>query len=156
MRWDASEPAAGFSTTAPWQALSDDPVSVNVADQTGDPGSLLSTYRDLIRLRASQPALASGALVPVDAADRHVVAWLRTEGPETALVVANVGNEAVSAPLLSLAEGPLCGAPQPVVRWGARDAEVAAPSITPSGGFEDYAPVWALGPREAVVISLEP
>ena len=31
MRWDGSEPAAGFSTHAPWEALSADPSSVNVA-----------------------------------------------------------------------------------------------------------------------------
>ena len=100
MRWDATAPAAGFSTGTPWEALSDDPASVNVADESADPGSLLSTYRDLIRLRASQPALASGELVPVDASDRHVVAFVRSEGPDAVLVVANIGNEAgrIAAP----------------------------------------------------------
>ncbi len=154
MRWDATEPAAGFSTATPWETLSDDPASVNVADESADPDSLLATYRDLIRLRASQPALASGDLVPVDSSDRHVVAFVRNAGTDAVVVVANVGNEAVSSPILTLDEGPLCGTPSAVVVRG--DGQVAAPTITPSGGFEDYAPVATLGPREAIVIDLRP
>ena len=156
MRWDATEPAAGFSTAAPWEALSDDPASeVNVADESADPDSLLATYRDLIRLRASQPALASATS---SRSTRRTAASSRsfaTAGTDAVLVVANVGNEAVSSPILSLDEGPLCGTPTaPSSLRG--DGQVAAPAITPSGGFEDYAPVATLGPREAIVIEPSP
>jgi alpha-amylase len=154
MRWDASSPAAGFSTVQPWQPLSDDPANVNVADQSAESGSLLATYRDLIRLRNEHPALASGELLPVDAADRHVVAWLRSEAGEAVLVVANVGTEPVASPLLTLDDGPLCGTPIAARLWGTGAGEVAGPTVTAAGGFDGYAPVDTIGPREAVVISL--
>jgi glycosidase len=154
MRWDASLPAAGFSKVEPWQPLSDDPASVNVADQSADGDSLLAAYRELIRLRNEQPALASGDLLPVDAADRHIVAWLRSWAGNDVLVVANVGTEPVASPLLTLDDGPLCGAPVATRLWGTGEVDVAAPTVTATGGFEDYVPIENLGPREAVVIGL--
>lgn len=158
MRWDATEPAAGFSTVEPWQPLSNDPRSVNVADEATDEDSLLATYRDLIHLRATQPALASGDLLSVDAADREVVAWLRSWAGKTVLVVANVGKERVPSPQLTLDEGPLCGAPTAKRLWPLDPdaADVPGPAVTTSGGFEPYAPLASLGAREAVVIGLYP
>jgi glycosidase len=156
MRWDASTPAAGFSTTEPWEPLSDDPTSVNVADESRDDRSLFVAYRALIRLRADSPALASGDLIPVDAADRHVLAYLRSMGPDSVLVVANVGSEAVQSPALSLDAGPLCGpTAMPRLLWsGAGTPSVAAPVLTSTGGLDGYVPVKTLGPREVVVIDL--
>ena len=54
MQWDGSA-GGGFTTGTPWLPL-DDPAVRNVADQRGDPGSLLSFYRDLIALRRTLPA----------------------------------------------------------------------------------------------------
>ena len=152
MRWDASEPAAGFSTVEPWQPLGDDPPGVDVAGQAISADSLLAHYRSLTGLRSAHPALLSGALLPVDSADRHVVAYLRVAEDEAVLVVANLGNQPVEAPALTLAAGPLCGAPAVDVLAGPPD--VAAPAITPDGGFETYVPVPKLAPREAVVAVL--
>jgi glycosidase len=153
MRWDTSEPAAGFSSAAPWQPLGDDPGGTDVATQRADPESLLATYRGLSQLRAASPALLSGQLVPVASADRHVVAFLRVTPDAAVLVAANLGIETVEAPLLSLAAGPLCGEPAATVLWGAADRAMA-PAVTAAGGFEAYAPVDELGPREAIVIDL--
>jgi len=152
MRWDATELAAGFSTAAPWQALSQDPDGTDVAAQSADAASLLSTYRALARLRSEHPALLTGALVPVTAADRHVVAFLRSGPDETVLVVANVGVEAVATPKLDLDAGPLCGTLEAVAILG--PSALAAPEITPDGGFEGYIPIPELGPREAIVVEL--
>lgn len=55
MQWDGS-PLGGFTTGEPWLPPVD-PAERNVADQEGDPGSLLSLYRSLIALR---PALGEG------------------------------------------------------------------------------------------------
>ena len=49
MQWDRS-PTGGFTTGRPWLPLTD-PGERNVADQEGDPQSLLSFYRELIGLR---------------------------------------------------------------------------------------------------------
>jgi glycosidase len=54
MQWDGSA-GGGFTTGIPWLPM-DDPAVRNVADQRGDPGSLLSFYRDLIALRRTLPA----------------------------------------------------------------------------------------------------
>ena len=49
---------------------------------SGDPDSLLSHYRDLIRLRNEHPALRFGELLPVETGARPVVAYLRTVGDD--------------------------------------------------------------------------
>ena len=152
MRWDASAPAAGFSEAEPWQALSEDPAGIDVATQSSDPDSLLSTYRSLTRLRAAHPALLSGELIPVESGDGHVVSYLRVSGDETVLVVANLSAEAVEKPELELASGPLCGSPTAEVLLGPSGA--AAPEVTPGGGFDGYVPIERLAPREASVIQL--
>ena len=129
-----------------------DSPGTDVASQASDPDSILSMYRSLIQLRASSPALSRGDLIPVTAADREVVAYLRSDGDAHALVVANLGTGAVEAPALTLDGGPLCGAPVPRTLVGQEN--VAAPAISPSGGFEDYVPVAKLAPREILILDL--
>jgi glycosidase len=152
MRWDGSTPAAGFSDAEPWQPLSDDPAGIDVAAQSTDPDSLLSTYRSLTRLRAAHPALLGGEILPVESADRRVVAYLRSAPDEVVLIVANMGIDTVEKPELTLATGPLCGSPAAEVLLGPGGA--IAPEVTPDGGFDGYVPVERLAPREAVVIRL--
>jgi alpha-glucosidase len=59
MQWDAS-PNGGFTTSTPWLPLVD-PAERNVADQRGDPESLLSLYRELLAWRREQRDAADGA-----------------------------------------------------------------------------------------------
>jgi alpha-amylase len=153
MRWDATGPGAGFTTGTPWQALGDDPAGTDVASQSADPGSLFSLYRDLIRLRTDHPALATGDWLPVDSSASSVAAFLRSDGNETLLVVANVSDEPVAEVELSVGAGPLCGEPRGEVVFGPAKAP-ASPVVTAAGGFEAYRPVDGLGPREAIVIRL--
>jgi glycosidase len=153
MRWDATGPAAGFTTGTPWQPLGDDPPGTDVATQMRDPSSLLSLYRDLIRLREAHPALATGDWLTVDAAPASVAAFLRADGSEALLVVANVSDEPVAGPTLSLDAGPLCGEPRGEVLFGPADA-AASPVVTATGGFAAYGAVEGLGPRDTVVIRL--
>jgi alpha-amylase len=152
MRWDATKPAAGFTTGTPWQPLGDDPPGTDVATQAADPASLLSLYRDLIRLRAAHPALATGEWTPVDAEAPSVVAYLRHVPDEVVLVVANLADEPVTSPVLGLEAGPLCGVTAARVLFG--EGEATAPTVNAAGGFEGYAPVARMGPREAFAIEL--
>ncbi|MEP6639893.1 MAG: alpha-amylase family glycosyl hydrolase, partial [Chloroflexota bacterium] len=151
MRWDATAPAAGFSTHAPWEALSNDPAALNVATETADPGSLLSHYRDLIHLRAAHPALATGTWTDVTTDNAGVVASLRVSPTETAVVLTNVGSTP-AAPALDLAAGPLCGGPTATVALG--PASAIAPTVTAAGGFAGWRPVDAIPARSSVVIVL--
>lgn len=152
MRWDSTSPAAGFSSHEPWEALSDDPASLNVATESADPGSLLSHYRDLIRLRTTHPALATGTWTAIDADAPGVVAALRSSPTEEAIVITNVGPTAAT-PTLSLETGPLCGTPTASAVLG--DGAVTGPSISSSGGFSGYRPVAEIAPRSSVVIVLD-
>jgi glycosidase len=157
MRWDASGPAAGFTTGTPWQPLGDDPPGTDVASQAADSGSLYSTYRELIALRATHPALAHGDVLVVDADEPSVVAFLRHD-PATAraaLVVANLADEPVASVTLALDEGPLCAVAGVETLHGSA-ASVPPPSITDTGGFDDYVLAGGLGPRELVVLGLVP
>ncbi len=151
IRWDASTPAAGFSTGAPWEALSDDPPEVNVATESADPGSLLTHYRDLIQLRSTHPALATGTWTGVTSDSPGVVAALRVSPTETALVLTNVGATAAS-PSLDLASGPLCGVPSVEVVLG--DGPVTAPIVGAAGGFAGYRPLTTIPARSSAVIVL--
>jgi glycosidase len=153
MRWDMTSPAYGFSTHDPWEAMSDDPATTNVASESADPGSLLSRYRDLIRLRAAHPALAEGAFIPVETDLPGVVAGLRSSPTETALVLTNV-SAAAATPTLSLNAGPLCGTPQADLVLGSGAA--VAPVVSSAGGFAGYRPLAAIPPRSSAVIVLEP
>lgn len=154
MRWDATQSSAGFTTATPWQPLGDDPPGTDVAAQSAETSSLLSLYRDLIRLRAAHPALAIGESLGVDAATSSVAAFLRRDASETLLVVANLSDTTVVGPELNLEAGPLCGMPRGEVLYGPADAAVS-PVVTAAGGFDAYVPVDRLGPREAVVIRID-
>ncbi len=88
-QWTAG-PDAGFTTGTPWRAVNDDHREINVALQTEDPGSLLSLYRRLVRLRSASPALRDGR--PVDglvATGRGVYTDLRASDTDTVLVAVN-------------------------------------------------------------------
>ena len=156
MRWDSST-GAGFTAGTPWEALSSDPASVNEATESADPGSLLTRYRDLIALRARHPALSRGTWTPISTDTDAVLAALRSDPAETALVLTNVGDGPVG-PVLSLDAGPLCGTPGVSAAYiGDGNApSVTAPTITSTGGLNAYRPVEALPAHSTLVLSLGP
>lgn len=155
MAWNGAGPAAGFTTGTPWEPLADGWQTRNVAAESADPGSLLSSYRELIRLRVAHPALAVGDAVAVDGGSDAVAATLRSAPSETLLVVANLSDVAVNDYRLSLDAGTLCGAPAASV-VGVADGAVASPQVTVAGGFADYQPLAMLPPRSVTVIALQP
>jgi glycosidase len=98
MAWDAT-PGAGFTAGAPWSPLAPGQSTANVASQTGDPASLLSRYRQLIRARRSSPALAAGQglemLTPMFGFNPLLV-FVRTDGTERVVVAHNLSSIASS------------------------------------------------------------
>ena len=66
----------------------------HVAAQTGNPGSLLSRYRDLIRARHGSPALDRGGLLLLSSPRGRapLLAFVRSFGGERVLVVHNLTN----------------------------------------------------------------
>jgi glycosidase len=90
MQWTAT--SAGFTSGKPWETAQPDSLAVNVASQDRAPHSLLNLYRQLTRLRAANPALRNGELVPVETGNESVLAYIRKDGSRQVLVVANLGK----------------------------------------------------------------
>jgi alpha-amylase len=101
MPWDAGE-TGGFTTGRPWFPFAPGREEANVAAQNGDPGSLLSHYRRLIRARKSSAALREGSLTllsPEDGGGSPLLAFLREHEGERVLAVHNLGSgEIVAGP----------------------------------------------------------
>ncbi len=107
MAWTRDAPHAGFTTGTPWQPLAADSLEANVEVQSGDARSLLNVHRTLIQLRASNLALGRGSLVPLGTRDSSVVAFLRRDGTQTVLVVANTGSAPLASATVTAAAGTL-------------------------------------------------
>jgi glycosidase len=124
MPWDDT-PGGGFTTGTPWFPFAPGREAANVAAETTDAGSLLSRYRNLIRVRRSSSALTRGAielLTPASGAS-PTLAFLRSDGTERVLVAHNLTDAFVT------------GGPYAVTASGAErmfgDAGVGDPSGPP-------------------------
>lgn len=117
MPWTAptpEQPAAGFSTAKPWQALADGAATTNVASEAARKDSLLALYRDLIALRNAHPCLAHGHTVQLQSDDPAIYTFLRVlpsqDGQVSAAIVAiNVSGKHVPSTAISAKASPLRG-----------------------------------------------
>lgn len=100
MPWDASA-GGGFTTGRPWFAFAPGQAEDNVAAQSGDPASLLSWYRRLIRARQGSEALRAGSLTLLTPSNKSapVLVFVRETAGERVLVAHNLsGAEAEAGP----------------------------------------------------------
>jgi glycosidase len=157
MRWDTTQPAAGFSTVEPWEPLSPDPATVNVADESADPNSLLNWYGQLIAFRNTEPMLTDGSFQQVTTRDRAVVAELRSGSYDpyagSLLGLANLGDQDLADESLSLDQAPLRGTPRASIAFGAAN-QVTLPVLNAAGGFTDWVPLPVLPAHSVNVISI--
>jgi alpha-glucosidase len=109
MQWDAS-PHAGFSAVDPWLPVHPNHGTVNVENQTADPGSLLSFYRELIWLRKRTPALCLGDYRSLDSGSKEAHAFVRSHGEEAALVLLNFVDRSTRVAVRGGAEETVGGA----------------------------------------------
>jgi glycosidase len=153
MQWSGGH-AAGFTTGTPWEALQPDTKAINVVAEDADPNSLLNLYRQLIRLRSSNEALATGRLVPLTAGSTEVIAYLRRAGDKAVLVIANLGAAAVTEVSVSSGKGAM--APGSYAARGLLGTQNGATlAVGPDGQVLGYVPLTSpLGPRARVVFDL--
>ncbi|HKI93884.1 MAG TPA: alpha-amylase family glycosyl hydrolase [Gemmatimonadales bacterium] len=153
MQWTGG-PGVGFTTGTPWERPQSDSATANVAVETGNPNSLLNLYRHLIHLRKANSALAVGRLVPLSADDPHVVAYLRRDGAQVVLVVANLDSAAVHHVALTSGGGAL-----PAGRYVAKNLlggpGAAALRVRTDGRITGYVPAGTLTPEEFRVLELD-
>jgi alpha-glucosidase len=90
MQW-SPEPHAGFSSAPPWLPLAADYASRNVALAQLDPSSMLSLYRELLRLRRARPTLSVGAYASLDTAP-DVLGYVRSQGSTRDGVLLNLSG----------------------------------------------------------------
>ena len=128
MPWTAD---GGFTTGEPWLPMNPDAATRNVAAQAADPGSLLSTWRRLLRLRRESPALRRGAQGPLERRG-EVLAWSRQHAGEALLVFLDLGASPSDHAL-------------PPGRW-----EVAFSTARPEGGAHEGS-LW-LGVEEGLIL----
>jgi len=94
MQW-ANASNAGFSPTGVKTWLPVNPNyerGVNVADQRGDPDSLLTFYKTLLSVRKNTPALIAGEYTPLHPDAPDYFAFLRSTDDQRCLVVLNYSN----------------------------------------------------------------
>ena len=92
MPWTSGK-HGGFTEGRPWLPLSADADALNVSDQAGDPQSMLSLYRALIRLRRDSEALLIGE-VRLLAATEHVLAYERRLAAQRVMIALNMTGQA--------------------------------------------------------------
>lgn len=152
MQWSPT-PAGGFSSAKAWESLQPDSMSTTVATQERDSTSLLNHYRRLMRVRATHPALTRGSIIPLDAGNDQVVAYIRTDGAQAALVVANLGATPLENVRLRSADSVL--ARGRYRRTNLLGGPAAAPLTMGVGGrLTSYVPLRSLSARQAYVFAL--
>jgi alpha-glucosidase len=97
MAWDRS-PHAGFSNVEPWLPLHVDWPIRNVEAESVNHGSMLNLYRQLLKLRRSEPALSVGAFELLDS-HADVLAYRRSHGDRHVLIALNLSSEPRSVDL---------------------------------------------------------
>jgi alpha-glucosidase len=88
MQWN-SGPNAGFTTGKPWLPIPDSAKIRNVQTESENPHSILCFYKELIRLRKTEPALLEGTYVSLNESDPKVLSYLRRSAASSVLVVLN-------------------------------------------------------------------
>ncbi len=154
MQWTGDSPSAGFSSAEPWRPAAQDYPQVNVANQTDDPDSLLSLYRDLIHLRNDRASLRTGHALVIETNNPSVYALLRYNDDEVFLVLVNVDSKPIAGYNLTLKTGPLAGALKAVTALGLPKA--SAPQVNAEGGFSGYVPFAEFPARSFAIIQLTP
>jgi glycosidase len=96
MQW-SSDRGRGFTSGENWVPFAAD--EANVAAQDGVAGTMLETYRGLIKIRRSSPALTAGAYREISNNSDSVFSFLREHQRERVLVAVNLSNADVKAEL---------------------------------------------------------
>jgi alpha-glucosidase len=95
MQW-ANAPNGGFSPVGAetWLPVNPNYVKgVNVADQENDPDSLLNFYRRMLHMRRNTPALIAGDYQSLHEDMEDYLAFLRSTGQQSCLVVLNYSDK---------------------------------------------------------------
>ncbi|XHS78939.1 alpha-amylase family glycosyl hydrolase [Burkholderiaceae bacterium UC74_6] len=136
MSWTGDATTAGFSTAAPYRALSANAGTNNVATQAADPASLLNFYKALLALRNSVPALSQGDYAQAASSGTLLQFQRSTTSGSRALVIINYGAAAATAHVTGLGSG--------AALQGLYPSGLAASSANASGQMDIALPAQSL------------
>ncbi len=95
MQWNA-ENNAGFTDGKPWLGVNENYLKINVEDEMHDPKSILSYYRQLLKLRKEKCALTDGKIKFMYREIPNLFAYTRYIGSEKIVVMNNFSAEKIS------------------------------------------------------------
>ncbi len=101
MQWN-DEPNGGFSTGTPWMGVNENYKTINVKKQWNDPNSVLSFYRDMIKIRKEEDVFVYGEYNLILEDDTQVYGYTRTLDNKVAVVLCNLCEEEVTVELEDL------------------------------------------------------
>ena len=83
----------GFSELLPWMAVNSNAEHLNIAEQEKDEQSVLSHYKQLIRLRKNQPVFSDSTFELILKNHPQVFAYLRKSDTKQVLVLTNLSRK---------------------------------------------------------------
>jgi len=109
MQWDTSNAQAGFSANPKtWLPVPSSYRAINVQAERADPNSLLNWHRELISLRRTNPALATGQMQMLDVQNTKVLSYARVaQDGRKVLIALNMSGEAQTVSLDTGSSRPL-------------------------------------------------
>lgn len=100
MSWDDS-PYGGFSSHQPWIELNKDFETVNVKKQVNDPGSVLSFYKKMIKIRKEELVLIYGKTIPVKQSMKDIMIYKRKLDKNEVMIVINLSPQTKDIPVIT-------------------------------------------------------
>lgn len=97
MQWTFAR-NAGFTSGTPWLPVNSNCITVNAETESGDSDSVLSWYRELLRLRKSEPVLTAGSYREILADSEEIFAFVREHEGHEIVTVANFSLKPVRLP----------------------------------------------------------
>ena len=105
MQWDDSA-NAGFTTGTPWIKVNSNYKTVNAKQQTTDPDSVFSYYKELIRLRHENDIIVYGEYELLEPQNEELFIYTRTWNNEQLMVLCNFTDKDVAIPAAVMAQIP--------------------------------------------------
>ncbi|MBQ6115106.1 MAG: DUF3459 domain-containing protein [Synergistaceae bacterium] len=97
MQWTTGK-NAGFTSGTSWLPVNLNHITVNAESEAGDSGSVLSWYRDLLKMRRENPALTAGTWREILADDENIFAFVRKYDGHEVMTVVNFSLKPVKLP----------------------------------------------------------
>ena len=97
MQWNTSE-HAGFTTGMPWLPANENYREINAEAEEKDADSVLSYYKQIIRLRKTHPILLSGVYEELLADNEQIYAFSRTASNRRIVTAVNFSTEEAQLP----------------------------------------------------------